>query len=170
MKIFLVGMPGSGKSTFGKKASEIIKLPFIDLDEIIESQENQSIPEIFKQKGENYFRVIERKALINITTVYNEFIMATGGGAPCFFDNMAFINQNGYSIFLDVPAQDLANRLFTDGLSDRPMFNNMNPNEVINHLENKLKDRKHFYKQAKWVLDGISPDIDDVLKLIQNAE
>ncbi len=167
MKVFLVGMPGSGKSTLGKQIAEVINIPFIDLDTVIENQENLSIPELFKQKGENYFRVVERKALININSVYQEFVMATGGGAPCFFDNMAFIKENGHSIYLDISSEELAIRILNDGLANRPMFKNMNPEDVKYFLEDKLKDRAHFYNQATWVIDGKSPTPEMVLNLIE---
>lgn len=169
MKLFLVGMPGSGKSTIGKQIADKLKLPFVDLDDIIVDQENQTIPEIFSQKGEDYFRIAERKALKSVNTVYHEFVMATGGGAPCFFDNMAFINDNGQSIFLDVPPKVLADRLLNYGLEERPMFRNIKKQEVVLTLGEQLKTRKHFYDQAKLTVDG-NLEADEILQLISSLD
>ena len=91
MKYFIVGYMASGKSTFGKELAKDKGLPFLDLDESVESREGRSISEIFAKEGEEYFRKREREILHEICNEADEFVLATGGGTPCFFDNMDYI-------------------------------------------------------------------------------
>ena len=88
MKIYLIGLPGCGKSTLGKQLSQKLNIPFIDLDAQIEKEERMLIKEIFKLRGESTFRKIESHLLKKISEENEQFVMATGGGAPVFFDNM----------------------------------------------------------------------------------
>lgn len=111
MKIFLIGMPGSGKSTLGKQLAEALQLPFVDLDDEIIKKEKQSIANVFSNKGEAYFREVESEILKEWATLTSDFVMATGGGAPCFHQGIDVINQNGTSIFLDVPVDEIVKRL-----------------------------------------------------------
>ena len=111
MKYFLVGMPSCGKSSLAKIIGKEINIQFIDLDKEIEIVEKRSINEIFNIKGEGYFRKIESEVLNSIIKSNKSFIMATGGGTPCYNDNMKIINNNGISIFLDVKISELETRL-----------------------------------------------------------
>ena len=111
MKYFLVGMPSCGKSSLAKIIGKEINIQFIDLDKEIEIVEKRSINEIFNLKGEGYFRKIESEVLNSIIKSNKSFIMATGGGTPCYNDNMKIINNNGISIFLDVKISELETRL-----------------------------------------------------------
>jgi shikimate kinase len=111
MKIFLIGLPGSGKTTVGKDLARKLSVPFLDLDAEIETREKQQIQQLFKTQGESYFRKIESMVLKEWCTSTRDFVMATGGGTPCFFDNMDQINKSGESIFLDVPTKEFANRI-----------------------------------------------------------
>ena len=99
MKIFLIGLPGSGKTTLGKQVASHLSIPFVDLDAAIEKAEQRTIPEIFKQSGENYFRKIESDLLKKWAESTTDFLMATGGGAPCFFDNVEVMNRAGITFF-----------------------------------------------------------------------
>ena len=96
--ITLIGMPASGKSFFGKKLADLLGWTFVDLDFEIEKQEQQTIPQIFVEKGEHYFRQSEQKVLQN-TLKMQKIVLSTGGGTPCFFDNLKLIKQNSQSIF-----------------------------------------------------------------------
>lgn len=170
MKIFLIGMPGCGKSSLGRQLADTLDLPFIDLDEVITAKEHQNIPEIFAAQGEDYFRIKERKALHNINDVYREFVMATGGGAPCFFDNMAYINKSGISIFIDVDPYIIANRLTVKDLEERPLFNNIASDDLTKELIKKLEKRKPYYQQARYTIQGNNLRVEDLLDLLQKEE
>ena len=162
--IYLVGMPASGKTTFGKKLASKIGYDFVDLDQIIINQEKQNITDIFENKGEDYFRIVERDTL-HLTNSFIKTVIATGGGAPCFFNNMDFINKNGLSIWLNVSIESLAMRIM-QGESERPMFKNKNRNEIIEFLQLKLSEREPFYQKAKLKLESENIDIDELLLLI----
>ncbi|MFM8739263.1 MAG: shikimate kinase, partial [Cytophagales bacterium] len=99
MKIFLIGLPGSGKTTLGKQLAERLNIRFVDLDTEIEKSEGESIALIFKRFGEDHFRKAESTQLQKWANLNEDFVMATGGGAPCFFDNMEVMNQSGTTIF-----------------------------------------------------------------------
>src|SRR5690349_71191 len=114
MKVYLIGMPGSGKSTIGKQLAAALLLPFVDLDHEIERKELKSIAEIFSEKGENYFRHTESQMLQQWAGSARDFVMATGGGAPCFFNGLEIINNSGISVFLDVPVSELLRRIQHD--------------------------------------------------------
>ena len=122
MKYFLVGMPSCGKSSLAKIIGKEINIQFIDLDKEIEIVEKRSINEIFNLKGEGYFRKIESEVLNSIIKSNKSFIMATGGGTPCYNDNMKIINNNGISIFLVVKISELETRL--KNKKDRPLLTN----------------------------------------------
>jgi shikimate kinase len=149
MKIFLIGMPGSGKTTIGRKLSSILEMPFLDLDEQVVKFTGKSIKDIFAEHGEDYFRQVESNLLEAITVGNTRFVMATGGGAPCFFDNISFINKSGISIFLDVSVHEIVNRLLKTDITSRPLIGGGNQEiELVKQIENKLQNRLIFYQKA----------------------
>ena len=128
--IFLVGMPGSGKSTIGKLLAQTLAVPFYDLDEAIEKKAHLSVSELFEQSGEDYFRQVESEVLKDLVLNQEPGIMATGGGSPCFHDGMVWMNGIGVTVFLDVTLTELVER---NSHSDhRPLLNHS--------LEEKLLD------------------------------
>ncbi len=151
MNIYLVGMPGSGKTTFGKRLAKVSSFSFGDLDQVISQQEALSISEIFTQKGENYFRQAESEALKH-TLYLSKNIIATGGGTPCFFDNMDWMNQYGITIFLDVSVAELVKRLTatTEAQQKRPLVANKSLAELTESLEAMLRSRLPFYEKAQF--------------------
>lgn len=153
MKLFLIGLMGSGKSFLGKKISEALHLPFIDLDSEIEKVEGQAVSEVFSAKGEEYFRKIEA-ATLRVCAETKEFVMATGGGVPCFHQNMEFIKKTGVSIFLDVPTATIAKRLNEEQRDQRPILRNTTSDNVEQTLAALLKDRLKFYSQADFTVSG----------------
>ncbi len=154
MKIFLIGLPGSGKSTIGKSLALELSYSFIDLDLEIEKQEGRTIKQIFKQMHEGYFRQLESKALKKYCQSTDSFVLATGGGAPCFFDNMEQINQAGKSVFLDVPAKEIAKRIMNSHISERPLFATDDAESLKDRIEFMRSQRINFYKQAHLTITG----------------
>jgi shikimate kinase len=149
MRIYLIGMPGSGKSTLGKGLAKTLSYTFVDLDELIVKMEGKPISEIFKQSGEAYFRQVERSALQHTVSLDN-IVVATGGGTPCFFDNTAIMNQAGISIFLEVPLDHLVNRVAPnpERQSVRPLFAGKSRAEVRLALDSMWQQRAPFYRKA----------------------
>lgn len=163
MKIFLIGLMGSGKSFLGKKIAQSIQLPFLDLDAEIEKQEGLSISKIFSTQGKEYFRTIEAAALRKHSEV-KEFVMATGGGTPCFHNNMSFINQIGTSIFLDTPMKEILERLNSPQKKLRPLLEGVSGDAIEQTLEKMLEIRLPFYEKANFTVNGAT--VWDILQLL----
>jgi len=154
MKIFLIGLPGSGKTTLGEKIAESLKIPFVDLDKEIERREGRLIREIFKEKNENYFRVLEANELALWCESDKEFVMATGGGAPCFFKNMDMINTCGTSIFIDVPALEIAGRIRKTNVEERPLLSAGGVDGLKDNIELMRTNRLSYYQRAHHTFAG----------------
>lgn len=152
MKIFLVGFMGSGKTTIGKKLANYLKYEFIDLDKLVELKAGMSIVEYFEIHGEAAFRELEKEVLQNAYFAPNS-IIATGGGAPCYADNMAWMNANGHVVYLSLPPKALAVRL-ENSKADRPLIRNLKGDELVDFISNKLKEREPFYNQSKFVVSA----------------
>lgn len=158
--IFLVGMPSSGKSTLGKRIADLLHYRFLDTDKQIVREEGRSIADIFAQSGEEYFREIERRVLRTIRPGTN-LVVSTGGGMPCFHDNMTYMNAMGVSVFLDVPVAVLVRRILSHSLEDRPLNNARDPN-LGAVLQRRYEDRLPIYSQANIIIAG-ETTADDVL-------
>lgn len=143
-------MPGCGKTTLGKQLASAIHLPFVDLDREIEAREKKSIPEIFEQQGEDFFRQVESGLLYEFAGSDKRFVMATGGGSPCFFRGIEVINLTGLSIFLDTSVEILLDRLSQD--TGRPTVQSNNNEDLRSKLEKMRQDRLPFYTQAQIIL------------------
>lgn len=166
MKIFLIGLPGSGKTTLAKELATKLKLPYVDLDVEIEKAEMKTIPQIFKEKKEPYFRKIEAHLLKSLCQSDSSFVMATGGGAPCFFENMATMNQSGTTIFLDVPTMEIARRVVLSKGEERPLLKSNGIDGLKDQIEFLRSQRLHFYKQATLVLSGEKINSNKIIKEI----
>ncbi len=163
MKIFLIGMPGSGKSTLGRELATHLQVDFVDLDSEIEKFERKSIPEIFNQHGEVHFRLSESRLLLQWAGGTYPFVMATGGGAPCFFRGMETINKNGLSIFLDVPVPELIARVKQN--KERPLLLTSDENRLKEKLQALRNQRLACYQQAKIIIEN--PSMEAVLKSLK---
>jgi len=168
MKIFLIGLPGCGKSTLGKQLAEKLKLPFVDLDAEIEKSVGITIKGIFKKYGESFFRKEESEQLHRFGEGYDDFVMATGGGVPVFFDNMKFMNQHGRTIFLDVPAREIAQRILKTKLDERPLLGSTHPDELKDQIEFLRSQRISFYQQAHIRLINGTIQLSDIINALND--
>jgi shikimate kinase len=166
MKLFLIGLLGSGKSVLGKELSGLMNLPFIDLDHAIEVKEGAKVSEVFSAKGEAHFRKIEAAALRDQSN-QKEFVMATGGGTPCFHDNMKFINEAGTSVFLDTPISEIVKRLKGEQLRSRPLLANVREGQLPDALATMHDARIKFYEQADIRVTGASITAKDILDILK---
>lgn len=166
MKIFLIGMPGSGKTTLGKQVADHLHIEFVDLDAEIEKQEQKSISEIFSQQGEDHFRIIEARLLRDWAAGTRSFVMSTGGGAPCFYKGMDIINEYGLSIFLNCPVPELVERVKRN--KERPLLLTADENELREKLERMLAGRLACYQEAKLILEH--PSLQAVLKSLDSKK
>ena len=164
MKIFLIGMPGAGKSTLGKQLAEKMLLTFIDLDKLIEDSEKSVIPELFRERGEEYFREVESRLLRERSTQQHSFVMATGGGAPCFHHSLEFMKEQGIVIFLDVHLDAIHARVKNS--SDRPLLSLESEEELRQRLESLRDKRLPFYSQADLTFSGMDLSIDSMTTAI----
>src|SRR5688572_20150646 len=124
MKIFLVGFMGAGKTYWGQQLSQKLNLPFFDLDDQVVSHEGKPINEIFADSGEEYFRLLEKDTLHIITESHDSFVMACGGGSPCYFNNVDYMNQSGTTVWINTPIDTLFNRL-KEEKSRRPLIKDL---------------------------------------------
>lgn len=161
-------MPGSGKSTLGKKAAALLQLPFIDLDKLIEAHQGQSIASIFEHKGEHYFREIEKQMLLEAITNHRDFLMATGGGAPCFFDNLQIMKKAGTTIFLNMPLADIANRMSEKGINKRPLLSGLDQENIAKEFTARFQHRMPFYQQAHYLIKKGDMHPEHIASLINN--
>ncbi|MEM8893629.1 MAG: shikimate kinase [Bacteroidota bacterium] len=162
--ITLVGMPGSGKSTLGKRLASLLGCPFVDLDEVIENQEGRLIKDIFRHSGEDQFRMIEHFALAATLGKYQRMVLATGGGTPCFHDNMDVINGRGVSVFLNTPLDKVVSRIHAS--KDRPLIVSDNIDELKAEMEEVYAQRLPFYQEATYTAQQQTPEA--VMALIKN--
>ena len=146
-KIFIVGMPGSGKSTMAKYLSSETSFKYLDLDEEIELKSKKSVSKIFEIDGEESFRVLEKETLDEIIQKEEKFILATGGGTPSYDDNMEKMNENGITIFLNTSPEILIERISRK--NKRPLFNSINVREKVSKIFN---ERIKFYKRSKHTI------------------
>ena len=154
LKVVLVGLPGSGKSTFGRQLAKEMDFPFLDLDQLIEERYQLKISEIFLKHGEGTFRDWESLVLKDTLKQDRAFILASGGGTPCFNDNMDLINAEAISVYLDVPLGSISSRLQTSKAQQRPLFQGLDQGELTLKLKSLLVSREYFYNQAKIKLSG----------------
>jgi shikimate kinase len=147
MKIFLVGLMGSGKSYWTKQLAKKYKTGGYDLDYLIEVKEEKTIAEIFTEDGEDYFRKTE-STVLKWFDQKKTYVLATGGGAPCFFDNMDWMNKQGITIWLDEPLPVIAARLAPEK-AHRPLIAKLSDSELLAFLEKQRAERFPFYSAAQ---------------------
>lgn len=161
MRIFLTGFMGSGKSFTGRQLAQIIGRPFVDLDHWIENQQDATITDLFNREGEDHFRRLEAAALRDLEQM-DYFVLATGGGTPCYHDNMDWMNERGITVFIDPPVEVLLQRLEGSGgvrplLADEP--------DLLTCITERLETRRPIYEKAKFHLKPKDPNA-NVARLI----
>lgn len=150
-RIILIGYMGSGKTTVGKALSKETGMMFYDLDWYIESRMRKTVAQIFAEKGEEGFRKIEHNMLHEVAEFEN-VIISCGGGTPCFFDNIDYINQQGEVVYLKATPEVLYRHLLM-GKVERPLIKNKTPEELIAYITEQVAKREEFYNKAKYTLD-----------------
>ena len=168
MKIFLIGFMVSGKSYWGRQLSEKLMLPFFDLDEQIESHEGKKINQLFAENGEEHFRLLEKDTLHIITESHESFIMATGGGTPCYFNNIDYMNNAGTTVWVNTPVEILFERLVKEK-ANRPLLKDLDDTQIKGFILKKFSNRKIYYEQAEISIEEDSKSIDNIVEKIFHA-
>ncbi len=165
MRIFIIGFMGSGKTTVAKKLAPRLKLSFYDLDKLIEERYNKSIDTIFEDKGEESFRKKENLMLTEISSSDN-FILSTGGGLPCFYDNMNMMNSKGKTVYLRMSPLALFSRL-KNSKAHRPLIKNLDDGQLKLFIEKKLEEREPYYLRASVIIDALNVDYKRLISEIE---
>ncbi|MDD2474685.1 MAG: shikimate kinase [Dysgonamonadaceae bacterium] len=151
-RVFLVGYMGVGKSTIGKLLSVELGVEFVDLDKYIEKRYRKSIKDIFDERGENGFRKIEYEMLREAGTFQNVLI-STGGGTPCFYDNMNFMNQQGITVYIKASVEELTSRLLASK-NERPLIQGKTPAELKEFISQHLTQRQCYYSKSQIIYEN----------------
>jgi shikimate kinase len=159
---------GSGKTFWGTRLSLKLNIPFFDLDEKISESTGMSINEIFAKEGEEYFRLAEKNTLHTITEAHDTFVMACGGGTPCYFNNIDYMNRTGTTVWISTSIEKLFERLIKER-SERPLLRNLTDDQVKSFIIKKFSDRKIFYEQADVVIDDDSVNVDHLVEKVFHA-
>ncbi len=173
MKIYITGMPGTGKTHFGRILSQSIRLQFFDLDELIEKKEGEIIRNIVRDKGEAYFREKEHETLMQVSRI-NNCVVSCGGGTPMFFDNLEVMKKTGMLIWLNTDLDIIAKRI-AHNKTRRPLFMGLNEDEIRDKLTEIYEKRKKNYAKADILIDNfssfnvsLSPVIQKIMKYVKN--
>ena len=152
IRIFLIGYMGAGKTTLGKAFARAMGLTFVDLDWYIEERFHKTVSQIFTERGEEGFRELEKR-MLHEASDFENVVISVGGGTPCFFDNMDYMNQVGETVFLDVDNQVLFRRLKV-AKQQRPLLANKTDEELMAFIQEALEKRLPHYTKAKHVFNG----------------
>ena len=164
--IYIIGFMGSGKTTAGKKLASLLGWSFIDLDKKIEEHTGKTIPEIFSQNGEDYFRNVESEILKDFK-VADKNCHFNRGGTPCYSDNMDFMLETGLTVYLKLTPEQLKSRL-SDSKGERPLIKDLDNRRLLSFIEKKLSDREKWYNQSEITVEGINLDINQLHSLVRS--
>lgn len=164
MNIYLIGFMGSGKSSTGRKIASSLRWNFADTDKIVEEQEGATVPEIFEQKGEEYFRKAETRAL-RFASERSRSVIACGGGTPCSAENMEIMKSTGVTVYLKMPAGALASRLLRSK-TKRPLLRGAGESGMTERVQELLAGRSSWYEQADIVIDGMNDTVEEMTSAI----
>ncbi len=165
--IFLIGFMGSGKTYWGRRLAPALGCAFLDLDAWIEEGEQRTIADIFAGSGETGFRVLEQQYLHRLAAL-PPAVVATGGGTPCFFDNMDWMKRRGHTIYLETPPGILAGRL-KKGRDRRPLLKSLDDAGLEIFIRERLAAREPFYRQAEAILTQTGDSEADRQRLLEIA-
>lgn len=152
IRIFLIGYMGAGKTTLGKAFARALGLAFVDLDWYIEERFHKSIRQLFAERGEDGFRELEKR-MLHEAADFEDVVISVGGGTPCFFDNMEYMNGVGETVFLDVDIRVLFRRLKV-AKQQRPLLDGKSDEELMQFIREALDKRLPYYTKAKYVFNG----------------
>ena len=168
-RIFLVGYMGSGKTTIGKLLADELGSSFIDMDTRLEEKYFKTVSQMFAEFGESQFREMEQRCLHEVAEI-EDVVISTGGGAPCFFDNMEYMNAHGITIYLKLTAEELAARLEFSHANKRPLLADRKGEELIRFVKDGMKVREPFYAKAAYSLSGsIEYTLSEICRLVSEA-
>lgn len=167
MRVFLIGFMFSGKSTVGKKLASIMNYQFIDTDRYFEEKYKISILDFFEKFGEEMFRKFEHDILKELV-VKDNVIISTGGGLPCYNNNIDLINDEGISIYLEMPFKAIINRQ-KNSKQKRPLLQNKTQEEIEEYLKALLTQREPIYKKSKITIDAKNVNFSDLKEVIENT-
>jgi shikimate kinase len=168
MKIFLIGFMGSGKTYWGRLLSIKLGLPFFDLDEQIEANEGKTVNELFELHGEENFRLMEKDTLHIITESHESFVMSAGGGTPCYFNNIEFMNSRGTTVWINTPVELLTQRLVKEK-DQRPLIKEFDEEQLKNFILKKYAGRKIYYEMAKIVVGEEDKTVEKIIEKVFHA-
>lgn len=150
--VFLIGYMGAGKTTLGRLLAGTLHLSFIDLDLFLERRFHKTVRELFAERGEDGFRELERRMLLEVGE-FNDVVIATGGGTPCFFDNMSYMKERGVCVYLKTSVSVLFSRL-RKAAAARPLLQGKDDDELKRFIVENLERRSSFYEQASLVFNA----------------
>lgn len=166
--VYLIGFMGSGKTTAGKKLASRLGFSFLDLDNLIENKYRISIPTIFDKYDETVFRKIEHDTLKSVLKLKNH-VISTGGGTPCFYNNMDLINHSGLSFYVKLSPKSLHDRLI-NSKKKRPLIKNKSQEELITYIQKELFKRELYYNQAKFIIKGENLNFEELIDIISSQK
>jgi len=166
MQIVLIGYMGSGKSTGGKRLASKLGFSFLDTDNLFEEQYKISMSDFFEKYGEEVFRKIEHN-ILKKTLINDNSVISTGGGTPCFFNNMQLINKTSYSVYIKMHIKSIESRLM-NSRKPRPLLKNISQSDLITFIEKQLSEREKYYNQANLIIKGENLDIDSIIQSFED--
>ena len=164
MTLFLIGFMGAGKTTIGKKLAARLGCTFVDLDLVLEGSESKYIRDIIADHGEEYFRQKESDTLHTLDLL--DKVISTGGGTPCFYDNMTWMNERGITVFLDVSEGVIFSRLKTVNRENRPLLKGLDDDGLKEFIHLKLDERMPYYTRAKVIFDPMTQSLNDLAEIL----
>jgi shikimate kinase len=166
-RIFLIGFMGSGKSTLGSGLARRIGYEYIDMDHLIEETAGMTIPGIFSEHGEDVFRKWEHDILLELCE-RERLVVSTGGGAPCHGEMISIMNDHGTTVYIKLAPAVLKERLL-QSKTERPLIQGKSEPELMGFITSLLAQREVYYNQARIILDGLHPNLDNLVDLLEET-